>query len=117
MGYPQRLIDRAFLILWDLIWHVTLPLSLGYLWWRGRKEPLYAAHLAERFGGGASVPKGAIWVHAVSLGEMRAARPLIDALLADGHDMLITNMTAAGRTEAAKLFADQIAAVPGIGGG
>lgn len=110
MGYPKRLIDRLALFCWDVLWHISLPLVLLYLWKRGRKEPLYIQHLGERFGGGADVPAGAIWVHAVSLGEMRAARPLVDALLARGERVLITNITAAGRAETLALFGDAIAA-------
>ncbi|WP_456391344.1 3-deoxy-D-manno-octulosonic acid transferase, partial [Profundibacter sp.] len=110
MGYPKRPIDRLALLAWDVLWHISLPVVLLYLWHRGRKEPLYVKHLGERFGGGAVVPAGAIWVHAVSLGEMRAARPLIDALLARGEQVLITNITAAGRSETLALFSDAIAA-------
>lgn len=109
MGYPERLIDRLALLVWDVLWHIGLPLVLLYLWHRGRKEPLYSQHLGERFGGGPAVPADAIWVHAVSLGEMRAARPLVDALLARGEQVLITNITAAGRTETQALFGAAIA--------
>ena len=110
MGYPKRFIDRLALFGWDLLWHISLPLVLLYLWRRGRKEPLYIQHLGERFGGGADVPAGAIWIHAVSLGEMRAARPLVDALLARGERVLITNITAAGRAETLALFGEVITA-------
>ena len=106
--YPAGLIDRLALLLWDIAWHAGLPLVLLYLWHRGRKEPLYRQHMGERFGGGAAVPAGAIWIHAVSLGEMRAARPLVDALLERGEQVLVTNITAAGRAETLKLFAGAI---------
>ena len=106
--YPARLIDKLALLLWDVAWHLGLPLVLLYLWHRGRKEPLYRQHMGERFGGGVVVPEGAIWIHGVSLGEMRAARPLVDALLKRGEQVLITNITAAGRAETLKLFADAI---------
>lgn len=48
-----------------------------------------------------------IWVHAVSVGETRAAEPLIDALLHDypGHTILLTHMTATGRATGRTLFA------------
>ncbi|MDQ2148626.1 3-deoxy-D-manno-octulosonic acid transferase [Alcaligenaceae bacterium C4P045] len=51
-----------------------------------------------------------VWVHAVSLGETRAANPLIAALLAQGHKVLLTHTTATGREEGARAFADAIAA-------
>jgi 3-deoxy-D-manno-octulosonic-acid transferase len=110
VGYPKRLIDRLALLGWDLLWVICLPLVLLYLWHRGRKEPLYRQHMGERFGFGQAVPSGAIWVHGVSLGEIRAVRPLIDALLLRGEQVLITNITAAGRAETLALFADAIQA-------
>ncbi len=110
MGYPKRLIDRLALFGWDVLWHIGLPLVLLYLWHRGRKEPLYRQHMGERFGGGAAVPVGAIWVHAVSLGEMRAARPLIDALLARGEQVLITISLLRDAAKRWPLFSDAIAA-------
>ncbi|MFT0533835.1 3-deoxy-D-manno-octulosonic acid transferase [Castellaniella hirudinis] len=66
---------------------------------------------AERFGVyPASAPPraGAVWVHAVSLGETRAAHPLIRALLAQGHRVLLTHLTASGRAEGRRAYADEI---------
>lgn len=55
-------------------------------------------------------PLGApIWVHAVSLGETRAAQPLLQALLDRGLPVLLTHITATGRAEGGRLFADAIA--------
>lgn len=50
-----------------------------------------------------------IWVHAVSLGETRAAQPFVQALLDQGDTVVLTHMTATGRAEAARLFAEAIA--------
>lgn len=50
-----------------------------------------------------------VWVHAVSLGETRAAQPLLQALLDRGLPVLLTHITATGRVEGARLFADAIA--------
>jgi len=50
-----------------------------------------------------------VWVHAVSLGETRAALPLLHALLDRGLPVLLTHMTATGRAEGQRLFADAIA--------
>lgn len=108
MGYPLRFIDKVFLFFWDILWHISVPILLLYLWKRGRVEPLYSQDISQRFGQGDRVPAGAIWIHAVSLGELRAARPLIDALLAKKERILLTNMTAAGRSEALKIFGMEI---------
>lgn len=49
-----------------------------------------------------------VWVHAVSLGETRAIQPFVQAILASGDPVLLTHMTATGRVEGARLFADAI---------
>ena len=67
---------------------------------------------AERFGRGAMPPASfaaPVWVHAVSLGETRAAQPLLQALLDRGLPVLLTHITATGRAEGERLFADAIA--------
>ena len=83
---------------------------LIYLWRRGRKDALYSQHLAERFGRYSQRLPGAIWVHAVSLGEMRSAVPLVRALLDRGDPVVTTHFTPAGRREAERVFAADIAA-------
>ena len=57
------------------------PVYLMRLWWRGRAEPLYRHAILERLGNYTGQrSEGWVWVHAVSLGETRAASALIDAL-------------------------------------
>ncbi|WP_334190126.1 lipid IV(A) 3-deoxy-D-manno-octulosonic acid transferase [Noviherbaspirillum sp.] len=102
-------------ILYSFAWWLALPLVFARLWWRGRKEPGYRQHLAERFGvyrqPGPSQPM--IWLHAVSVGETRAAQPLVDALLDayPKHCILLTHMTATGRETGRSLFAARSARV------
>lgn len=68
-------------------------------------------------GGGPQADAGAwhgafqrpVWVHAVSLGETRAAQPLLRALLDRGLPVLLTHTTATGRAEGARLFAAELA--------
>lgn len=94
-------------LLYSFAWWLVLPLVLGRLWWRGRKEPGYRQHMTERFGFYACRPqRQVLWVHAVSVGETRAAEPLIDALLRDypGHAILLTHMTPTGRATGQALF-------------
>jgi len=47
--FPTRRV-RLFLLGYGLLWAVALPLVLAYLWWRGRRDRLYAQHPGERFG-------------------------------------------------------------------
>lgn len=96
----MRWSSRAALGAYSLLLRAFSPAYLARLWWRGGAEPLYRHALAERFGhhAGAATP-GALWVHAVSLGETRAAQALIDALRArhPGLRLLLTHGTATGR--------------------
>ncbi|MEW6413653.1 MAG: lipid IV(A) 3-deoxy-D-manno-octulosonic acid transferase [Pseudomonadota bacterium] len=84
---------------------LAAPLIPLRLLWRGRRERAYLAHWAERLGA-VTVPAGAIWIHAVSVGEMRAAQPLIDALRAAQPEtpVLLTCMTPTGRATAEALY-------------
>jgi 3-deoxy-D-manno-octulosonic-acid transferase len=100
-------------LLYSALWWVGLPFVLLRLWRRGRKEPGYRQHIGERLGfydHFARQPASPlIWVHAVSVGETRAAQPLIDSLLATypQHKILLTHMTATGRATGQQLFAAQ----------
>lgn len=94
------------LILW-----IAFPFLLVRLWWRGRREPLYRQGLGERFGFYETPPvRPVIWLHAVSVGETRAAEPLLRALRARHPecDVLITQMTATGREAAQQLFGGSV---------
>ena len=101
---------RLFLWLWSALWTAGLPLILIYLRRRARRDPAYGAHLAERFGRYPRPMPGAVWIHAVSLGELRSAVPLIRALLARGERVVVTHFTPAGRGETERVFAPEIAA-------
>ena len=95
---------------YSLIWWLALPLVLLRLWWRGRREPGYRQHIGERLS--LQLPEIAapvIWIHAVSVGETRAAEPLIKALLQTypSHSILLTHMTPTGRATGRMLFAHQ----------
>ena len=54
-------------------------------------------------------PAPRIWLHCASVGEVRAARPLIEGLLArfPHHSLLLTTMTATGAQQALALIAEQ----------
>lgn len=93
--------------LYGLLMRLLLPLLLLRLVWRARREPLYGRWLGERLGLGAASEPGAIWIHAVSLGETRAAEPLILRLreLRPGVRLLLTHGTATGREAGQGLLA------------
>lgn len=96
-------------LIYSFVWWLALPVVLLRLWSRGRQEPGYRQHIAERLGFYPPIHVAKrIWVHAVSAGETRAAEPLIRALLQayPDHQILLTHMTPIGRVTGQSLFAD-----------
>ena len=93
-----------------VVW-AAMPFAALYLFWRSRKQPEYRAHWGERFGwarySNDARTEPRIWVHAVSVGETRAAKPLIEALANRNprHRFLLTHMTPTGRAAGAELAA------------
>jgi 3-deoxy-D-manno-octulosonic-acid transferase len=87
-------------VAYSALLRLATPAYFARLWWRGAAEPAYREHWNERLGGFAGEPgHGRLWLHAVSLGETRAAAALIDALRAarPGLRLLLTHGTATGR--------------------
>ncbi|WP_442783086.1 lipid IV(A) 3-deoxy-D-manno-octulosonic acid transferase [Collimonas fungivorans] len=98
-------------LLYSAVWWLAMPLVLLRLWRRGSKEPGYRQHVAERIGfyppiAPSLASRRFLWVHAVSVGETRAAEPLIAAMLEayPEHAILLTHMTATGRATGQALF-------------
>ena len=101
---------RVFVVVYTALWAMGLPFVLLYLAWRGRRDRDYLRHLAERFGVYPQRMDGAVWIHAVSLGEMRSAVPLVRGFLGRGERVVITLFTPAGRREAERVLGPEIAA-------
>lgn len=102
--------------IYSLLLYLLLPLTPFKLLWRGIKQPEYRRHLAERYGfyrtrnDGKESARPMIWLHCVSLGETRAAAPLIKTLLAayPQHRILLTHATPTGREAGEQLFGDRV---------
>jgi 3-deoxy-D-manno-octulosonic-acid transferase len=97
--------------LYTSLWLAALPFLPARLWWRGRREPLYRKHIGERFGRNLPAARSPVlWIHAVSLGETRAAAPLIERL--QRHyphaTLLLTHMTTTGRAAAQAVTRDRV---------
>ncbi|MFD0667116.1 3-deoxy-D-manno-octulosonic acid transferase [Ramlibacter sp. MAHUQ-53] len=93
--------------LYSLATGAAQPLLRRKLRRRGVAEPGYLEAVEERFGRYAQPAEpGALWIHAVSLGETRAAAILVHALRerAPGLRLLLTHGTATGRAEGARLL-------------
>ncbi len=89
---------------YTLGWYLIFPLVALYLCWRGLRQPEYLRHWRERFLGSGdpsttSKVQTVIWVHAVSVGETRAAQPLIEDLALRHPDarFVLTHTTPTGR--------------------
>ncbi len=104
--WPQR--TQWFVAVYHALWHLLLPLVLGILWKKGKKEPLYRQFWTERLGHVRSQLVAPVWVHSSSMGELRGASPFVKALLAQGLPVYHTTFTPAGRTEAQRQFAAAI---------
>lgn len=107
--------------------NILKPLYRLQVWRRSHKRDNYQQEVAQRFGKQypprpmvketnadnattkATPSKGVVWCHAVSLGETNTVAPLLDALLAEGYQIWLTNTTQTGFTRGANRFADEIA--------
>ena len=114
----MKLFQRLTLVVYGLVTILAQPVVRGKLRRRGQAEPGYLHAVEERFGVYAdnAPSSGWVWIHAVSLGETRAAAPLIDALREQqpGLRLLLTHGTATGRDEGRRLLraGDQQAWLP-----
>jgi len=113
-----RLNEELARALYTLVAISMMPILVGYLLWRSWRQPDYLRFWSERFLG---TPLGAIrqtghpfaggakkiyWLHAVSVGETRAAAPLIAHWFLHEPDcgVVLTHTTPTGRQTGAELF-------------
>ena len=97
--------------LYRLLMWLLVPWALVRLALRARRQPAYLTNVAERFGFYTQqATRPIIWIHAVSVGETRAAEPLIRQLNERHPDrqILLTNMTPTGRETAQALFGEDV---------
>ncbi|MEW5770585.1 MAG: lipid IV(A) 3-deoxy-D-manno-octulosonic acid transferase [Pseudomonadota bacterium] len=97
--------------IYSLAWLPALPFAFLYLLWRSRLQPEYRRHWAERLGWAPRLAgRPVLWIHAVSVGETRAAAPLLDALRQrhPDHAILLTHATPTGRATGRELFGDAV---------
>lgn len=97
--------------IWSIVVYLLLPYVVGNLVWRGLRYPAYWHRWPERFGFVASLaPQRTIWVHAVSVGEVRSAAPLVAALLEryPAHRLVVTTMTPTGSTQVREIFGERV---------
>lgn len=97
--------------IYSLLLLLVAPLAWGWLMWRRQAgQSDWDAFAAQRFGHYPQPWDGAapVWIHAASVGEVRAAAPLIKALVLQGETVLLTHFTPTGRTEGQRLLGQDI---------
>jgi len=93
-------------ILYNLLTYILLVPYAGYWFVRGIVNRSYWDKINQRLGAGYPQLERCIWVHAVSVGEVVAAVPLIRALLSRYPDrpLLVTTVTPTGAARVAASF-------------
>lgn len=96
--------------LYNILFHLLLPLVILRLLWKGLRAPEYRLRWRERFGLAVPVQQGGLWVHAVSVGETLAAAPLINAWREAHPDepVLVTTMTPTGSARVQALWGNKV---------
>jgi 3-deoxy-D-manno-octulosonic-acid transferase len=86
--------------------YLISPFWVGALALRGFRDRIHWRGFSQRFGLGKKVPARSIWVHAVSVGEVQAGVPLVEALLKRFPQipLVLTTVTPTGRARAEALF-------------
>jgi len=103
--------ERALRGLYSAALYVLAPVTVYHLIWRGFRQPAYLQRWGERYGAYRTPPDEPVrWVHAVSVGEVNAAAPLVDALLArhPGERVLVTTITPTGSARVRALWAERV---------
>ncbi len=98
-------------MLWSVTSYLLLPYVLVSLAWRALRYPAYWYRWPERFGFVRSLEgRRVIWVHAVSVGEVRSSAALVEALAEryPRHRLLVTTMTPTGSEQAQELFGRRV---------
>jgi len=103
------MMERFSLWAYGLFMFLITPLVKLRLSLKGRHEPGYLVHVEERFGLYSQPPStGYVWIHAVSLGESRAAAILIQRIkkTCPSTQILLTHGTATGMQEGLKFLGE-----------
>lgn len=104
---------RLLLALYSALLWLLLPITLYHLVWRGLRQREYLLRWSERYAQLDALPElppGALWVHAVSVGEVNAAIPLVNALRQRHPErpLLITTITPTGSARVRALWGDAV---------
>ncbi|MDH5824720.1 lipid IV(A) 3-deoxy-D-manno-octulosonic acid transferase [Luteimonas sp. RD2P54] len=108
---PEPLVERLLRGLYSAVLYVLVPVTVYHLIWRGFRQAEYFQRWSERYASYADAPQpSTVWLHAVSVGEVNAAAPLIDTLLQQRPDLrlLVTTITPTGSARVTKLWGERV---------
>lgn len=96
-------------LLYTMLLYLLSPFLFIRLYWKGRNLPDYRNRIRERFvWGGMPLAQVDVWIHAVSLGEVIAAGPLVEALLEKSFKVMVTTMTPTGSQRVVQNFGSRV---------
>ncbi|NIN61949.1 MAG: 3-deoxy-D-manno-octulosonic acid transferase [Gammaproteobacteria bacterium] len=99
-------------IIYSLILYLLVPFALSGLLYQSWGNPKYRARWHERFGFVKPIPEqqGTLWIHAVSVGEVNATRPILEYLQTNypAYRIILTTMTPTGADTVARVYGDSI---------
>ena len=108
---PADPIERLLRGLYSTALCLLVPVTVYHLIWRGFRQEAYFERWSERYAfyrtPAAPTP---VWVHAVSVGEVNAVAPLVDALLrrVPAQRLLVTTITPTGSARVRALWGDRV---------
>ena len=91
--------------------YLLVPVTVYHLIWRGFRQGEYFQRWNERYAAyGAAADAQTVWVHAVSVGEVNAAAPLVEVLLEQRPDLrlLVTTITPTGSARVRALWGGRV---------
>ena len=98
--------------IYTLILYLISPLVLLRLFWLARKNPAYSQRWPERFGFLPEIrfSKPVLWIHAVSVGEVHATKPIVKKLLEKHpqYQIIMTTMTPTGALSVRQNYEDDV---------
>jgi len=107
----DRAVERVLRGLYSAALYALVPITVYHLIWRGFRQREYFLRWNERYAVYDQAPHATtVWVHAVSVGEVNAAAPLVDALRTLRPDLrlLLTTITPTGSARVRALWGDAV---------
>ncbi len=103
--------ERLLRALYSAVLYLLTPITVYHLIWRGFRFREYFQRWNERYGSYDTPPQPVdIWLHAVSVGEVNAAAPVVNALRKQRPDLrwLVTTITPTGSERVRALWGDSV---------